>query len=313
MTEPVVLYGTQSNGETLPIQVDEFGRLVAEGLPGSEGPPGPPGGAFPLPADPYEGALLGWLNGGLAWVSEPAVILPEGLFGPIISYEDGVVVVEGSIPPEVQNGVYLKQVDKENNPYNPLWNQDENWSDYCSTDNTLYSNWSIGFDGSTGTFNRASGRLEFNLPSPLNTSNPARIYVGTRPSSVDVNGTRAINTDGTPQWSSFNVPGGQISSIQVQATQSSSYDTGWSAIEVDGRILCDQNVSQNIRVNTVLNNNTFIGVPGPTDHMTVGAYLRMPAQKVAPWVYFAGRPEARIDHMQRLSGLVTTTDIDLLR
>ena len=65
MTTPVTLYGTQSNGETLPVQVDDTGRLVAEGLqgpkgdPGEQGPPGANGGSFPLPADPYEGALLG--------------------------------------------------------------------------------------------------------------------------------------------------------------------------------------------------------------------------------------------------------------
>ena len=43
MTNPVILLGTQSNGETLPVQVDDTGRLVAEGL---EGPPGPQGDAF---------------------------------------------------------------------------------------------------------------------------------------------------------------------------------------------------------------------------------------------------------------------------
>ena len=58
MTTPVTLYGTQSNGETLPVQVDDTGRLVAEGLqgepgpPGPEGPPGEDGGDFPLPPDP---------------------------------------------------------------------------------------------------------------------------------------------------------------------------------------------------------------------------------------------------------------------
>ena len=36
MTDPVVLYGTQSNGETLPVQVDDTGRLVAEGLQGQD-------------------------------------------------------------------------------------------------------------------------------------------------------------------------------------------------------------------------------------------------------------------------------------
>ena len=83
MTNPVVLYGTQSNGETLPVQVDATGRLVAEGLqgepgekgdkgdqgdPGPQGPPGEPGtggggdGKIPTekPANPVNGDL--WLN-----------------------------------------------------------------------------------------------------------------------------------------------------------------------------------------------------------------------------------------------------------
>ena len=47
MTEPVILLGTQSNGETLPVQVNALGQLVAEGLPGSEGPIGPEGPTGP--------------------------------------------------------------------------------------------------------------------------------------------------------------------------------------------------------------------------------------------------------------------------
>ena len=49
MTDPVILLGTQQNGETLPVQVNEYGQLVAQGLEGGigpegpEGPPGPPG------------------------------------------------------------------------------------------------------------------------------------------------------------------------------------------------------------------------------------------------------------------------------
>lgn len=38
-----ILYGTQSTGETLPVQVNEFGQLVAQPLPGTQGPPGPTG------------------------------------------------------------------------------------------------------------------------------------------------------------------------------------------------------------------------------------------------------------------------------
>ena len=80
MTEPVILLGTQSNGETLPVQVDAFGRLVAEGLQGSEGPEGPPGPQGPpgpegppgTPGDTFpegaeEGDYLRFLNGAPAW------------------------------------------------------------------------------------------------------------------------------------------------------------------------------------------------------------------------------------------------------
>jgi len=38
-----ILYGTQSNGETLPVQVNEFGQLVAQGLPGEKGEKGDTG------------------------------------------------------------------------------------------------------------------------------------------------------------------------------------------------------------------------------------------------------------------------------
>lgn len=44
-----ILYGTQANGETLPVLVDQFGNLLARGVdgapgtPGAEGPPGPQG------------------------------------------------------------------------------------------------------------------------------------------------------------------------------------------------------------------------------------------------------------------------------
>ena len=41
-----ILYGTTAEGESLPVQVNEFGQLVAQGVPGEQGiqgPPGPPG------------------------------------------------------------------------------------------------------------------------------------------------------------------------------------------------------------------------------------------------------------------------------
>ena len=87
-----ILYGTTADGDSLPVEVNEFGQLVAQGLQGQEGPPGPPG--LPeLPPDPFEGAILGWQDNALAWLGG-VVPVPPGTFGPIISYENGVLELE---------------------------------------------------------------------------------------------------------------------------------------------------------------------------------------------------------------------------
>lgn len=46
-----ILYGTTADGQSLPVQVNEFGQLVAQGLqgpPGPEGPEGPTGSGDPV-------------------------------------------------------------------------------------------------------------------------------------------------------------------------------------------------------------------------------------------------------------------------
>lgn len=92
-----ILYGTQSNGETLPVLVDQFGNLLAKGIegqpgqpgqpgtpgePGAEGPPGPPGTpgeGVPLPYG-QEGDFLVIDNGIPTWkyidVPEPPPAVP---------------------------------------------------------------------------------------------------------------------------------------------------------------------------------------------------------------------------------------------
>ena len=90
MTEPVILYGTQSTGETLPVQVDATGRLVAEGLDGPTGPEGPVGPEGPEgPAgagvpQPYgaEGDVLTIVNGAPAWAANipPEPPIPQGAY-----------------------------------------------------------------------------------------------------------------------------------------------------------------------------------------------------------------------------------------
>lgn len=99
-----ILYGTQSNGETLPVLVDQFGNLIAKGI---EGPPG----EIDLPPDPYEGALLGWKNGELAWVGS-SIILPEGTYGPFTySYDEALLRVPQSPSLVNDQQVYMSDAD----------------------------------------------------------------------------------------------------------------------------------------------------------------------------------------------------------
>ena len=162
MTNPVILLGTQSNGETLPVQVDAFGRLVAEGLQGSEGPEGPQGpegpegppGEIELPPDPYEGALLGWLNNELAWVGTPPVPIPPGVFGPIIGWDaqSGVLAVEGEIPTAVGNGVYVWQCNSDGTNFTEGWNTSQVWSSACTGNPESGRPFTNIFDGNLATF-----------------------------------------------------------------------------------------------------------------------------------------------------------------
>jgi len=61
-----ILYGTTSGGDLVPVQVDQTGRLVAEGLDGPQGPQGPAGPNELLPYGP-EGSSLMIKNGVPAW------------------------------------------------------------------------------------------------------------------------------------------------------------------------------------------------------------------------------------------------------
>lgn len=106
-----ILYGTQSNGETLPVLVDQFGNLIAKGIdgapgePGDPGPPGPPG-IGELPPDPLEGALLGWKDGELAWIGG-SVPLPAGTYGPYVYKFDDQIL---EFPQDATGLVYGQQL-----------------------------------------------------------------------------------------------------------------------------------------------------------------------------------------------------------
>ena len=315
MTDPVILLGTQSNGETLPVQVDDFGRLVAEGLQGLEGPQGPEGpagGAFPLPADPYEGALLGWLNGGLAWVGTPPVPIPDYLFGPIVAIENGVITVEGDIPSNVQNGVFVWQTDAAGNLYSEGCVVTKAWQDIL-TGNYDISN---GIDGFNGTLN---GYVEcFN--GVFNEVPPKGFYgMELNFASAPLNGPVAINSGmtnvgpydgrfyvdkgsgyGSPigcsqnQWTELDSGNEKVYGIRVRSSQNGC---SFKAIRSGGKILLDPTLSANARVQSVTG-NLLITSMNDQALFQVGSYLRTFDQRVAPWVLYGNDPTSLIDHLR---------------
>ena len=104
MSDPVILWGTQSNGETLPVQVNELGQLVAEGLQGPEGPigpEGPPGPSGELPDGAVDGNVLSWENGEATWADPPSGLPePMGIEGQIIQIvnSEPVWVTNNAVP-----------------------------------------------------------------------------------------------------------------------------------------------------------------------------------------------------------------------
>lgn len=320
-----ILYGTTGDGTTLPVLVDQFGNLLAKGIkgepgepgaPGDPGDPGAPGGDFPLPPDPYEGALLGWLNNGLAWIGSPPIPIPPGVFGPITDWDPaGLLTVEGEIPPQIATGVFVYQCNADGSIYVNGWNNSQNWSTFVSPDGG-YNGQSPAnaFNGSTagegwGAAQNVTATLT--IPGGISCSS-LRIYsnndTGDRGPFV-INGTQDLssNVGTTPVWGSpLSVAGGTLNTIQFPVRTGDN--AGWTvwAIEVDGAILVDAGEyptapNLNFRVQSV-NGQNLIGVANRTDNFTIGKYLRIPEQNVARWLYDGN-----------LDKVITSTGIDFLR
>ena len=316
MTDPVILLGTQSNGETLPVQVDDFGRLVAEGLQGSkgdqgeQGPPGADGGSFPLPPDPYEGALLGWLDGGLAWVGTPPVPIPEGVFGPILNWSanDGLLTVDGEIPQQVGNGVYVFQCDNQGELFTPGMNVSELWRNYgTGTPYSSSNGWRNAFNGvistqSDGTTTPITdGTMTWTVDIPV--TDEVVIYARNRTNKSSY-GLRVNRTLWANENTSYAAPhtftaaqlGGRLTKVEM--IQQGDMGVYLSGIRIDGLLLTDTDESLSLRVNQVLGNN-IIGNSNLEIDFTVGAYLKVPDQRVAPWVLYGNDPTSLIDHLRR--------------
>lgn len=315
MTNPVILLGTQANGETLPVQVDATGRLVAEGLQGQqgqEGPQGPPGadgGSFPLPPDPYEGAFLGWLNGGLAWLGTPPTPIPPGVFGPITAWDPaGLLTVEGPIPEQVGNGVYLTQCDEDGTPVgaNDDWDVRKQWivpPTFLSTDVLELPGFPQHniFDGSLDTqglpTNGGTWAWAFeDFPEVTQ----MRIWWEGNLTYARVNGTNLSTL--IPNGVNPAVLTGVIdefTQLEIDYIQGAEY-CYLKQIEVNNKVLVYKSLGGVYgRVSQRISDTQLIISPLTANPFRVGKYLKIDDnQRVAPWV---------------LRGVDPTTDIDLLR
>lgn len=119
-----ILYGTTSGGDVLPVQVDQAGRLVAEGLdgaPGPEGPQGPQGPEGPNVLLPYgeENAYLVIQNGVPTWTKTPVPPDPPPPLHDVMVVDDRQVVRT-----DIENfGVY--------NDLQDLFDPHNDWDEAC--------------------------------------------------------------------------------------------------------------------------------------------------------------------------------------
>ena len=315
MTNPVILLGTQSNGETLPVQVDEFGRLVAEGLQGAEGeagapgpegpegpegPQGPPGSGIELPPDPYEGALLGWLNNELAWVGTPPVPIPPGSFGPITewSIQEGWVKVDGQVPDTVANGVYIYQVNADGNRYTEGFNTRKTWSLGLSSVS--------GFQEIRPPERAFNGIITESADTKQARDTMTLTNLGFNENvqvEVKCTGGGNITADGQTVHTGnladavFTFSKSSLDTIVIPG-HTNAYESQLMYVKVNGEYLVDPNSSISMRVNQVVG-NMIVGVAQPPGvEWTGGMYLQVPEQRVAPWVLYGNDPTSLIDHLR---------------
>ena len=288
--------------EKVPNDVEIDGNLQVNGsIVDSNGNPIGGGGGITLPPDPYEGAVLGWLNGGLAWLGTPPIEVPEGSFGPIESWDvGGYLTVEGEVPATVVNGVTVYQVDELGEPYTEGWNVSRVWSDNSSVSGgSLVGDLNTAdkaFNGSTDTndgyvYAPSGGRQTVTFSPPITYASKLEIWCWQFSNGVfEVNGvdiSTIVNRD-APSWTggwvnlTNTIGTGSISSISVTKTAAGT-SAGFAAIRADDVLLVDQGHSLNLRVSNVVE-STLIGVANQDVPFTAGKFVKVPAQKVAPWV-----------------------------
>lgn len=303
--------GTINGGGGVPVP----GPPGPEGPEGPEGPQGPPGtdgkdGVGQLPPDPYEGAILGWLNNQLAWIGAPPVPIPEGVFGPITNAsQEGIIEVEGDIPAQVGQGVTVYQCEEDGSISVAAWDNSRDWlfdtgvttsSNLGGIDpnnpisNVFDADEETHCDTNTGSIYSEEGWMKLAFDPPISVSSV--ISVKFNASDADIN-TVTLNNE-SPQtvtatesgWITVNNAAGLLFSIAVsrQKNKDTAGNISLYGLKVDGRLLVMNGdypnaPNLNLRVNSATG-SMLIGVPNRNLSFSKGKYLRIPSQTVARWL-----------------------------
>lgn len=296
-----ILLGTQANGETLPVQVNEFGQLVAQGIdgtpgtPGVEGPPGPPG-IGQLPPDPFEGAVLGWEDGELVWIGV-SVPLPLGTYGPFVyDFFAGTLTVPQDVN-QLINGQQLIQTDALGNQTTTQittdlisnvgsvsdWNQSAVWSSQTTNGGRTDLPPSLIFNANTTDF-CASGNgssIDFTPAAPLSgaleiqANNQAVLNDFNRLTvTSDENNISRIQAKPYPEWTNC----GQqtnVTRIQLNSENAAGGSTMYR-IRLNGKYLIDQGVNGSSGSFPLLSFPTFSNF----DVFSVGDVVQLPDVKI---------------------------------
>jgi hypothetical protein len=262
-----------------------------------------------LPPDPYEGALLGWLNNELAWIGTPPVPIPPGVFGPITDWnsESGILEVAGEIPPDVANGVYLYQCEADGTLYMNGFDTSQFWSGYGT--GTPYQpdrNWNKAFNPIAGdpdqvSMASAADPLTWEYEIPVVDQVTFYCLNQTSRDGYGLNVNDNLWFEGTSSYdsqihASAAELGGSLRKIKL--ITSGNVGAYLSRVVVDGKILVDPEWSLQMRVNQVMDQMIIGSVVNDYAQFEVGKYLKIPAQRVAPWVLYGNDPTSLIDHLR---------------
>jgi len=296
--------------EAIPNDVDIQGDLTVAGTINGAVFPDSSGG-IDLPPDPYEGALLGWLNGGLAWIGTPPIPVPPGRFGPITAWDpEGRLVVEGEIPEQIKQGVYIYQCNEDGSIYVEGWDNSQKWSTgyFDLAYGAEYA--SVAFNGKLTDYSQVADTSDgggYNFPGTLNGS--LIVYTTTKTptsgSSTTVtlsNGMNQVANRGYTQDYEI-LDFGNVTNIT--SIKLSNGGLLWG-VSLNGDLLVDDGEyptapNLNFRVQSVIG-QAMIGSSNRTENFTVGKYLRIPEQNVARWLYDGN-----------LTKVITSTGIDISR